>query len=196
MSRAFRAVALAAGAALVAACSDPFAPRARTDTATSSFSIGALSAPQPGVPVVWRMGSQQTFRLDSIGEQFDLAFDVTADNRIRLLPAARVIASLPALQGQSAHRVGILPQSQAYDAVTIAPERGYLIDSTQVVAIGQAVVVRAESNYCNLDPNGLRELYAKFVVDSVSAGTRRLFVRATIVRSCGFRSFATGLPNS
>lgn len=194
MSRAFRAVALAAGAALVAACSDPFAPRARTETLATSFSIGALNVPQPGVPVVWRVGSAQVFRLDSIGEQFDLAFEATPDNRVRLWPVGKVIASLPAAQGATAHRVGLVPVAGTYDAVTIAPERGYLIDSTQVVAIGQVVAIRTESNFCRLDPNGRQELFAKMVVDSVQAVTRRLFVRATVVRSCGFRSFAAGIP--
>lgn len=196
MSRAFRAVALAAGAALVAACSDPFAPRARTETAATSFAIGALNVPQPGVAVVWRVATDQRFRLDSIGEQFDLAFELTPDNRVRLWPVGKVIASFPSLQGQGAHRVGFLPVAGTYDALAIAPERGYLVDSVQVVAVGQVVALRTETNYCALDPNGRRELFAKFVVDSVQPVTRRLFVRATAVRSCGFRSFATGLPTT
>jgi hypothetical protein len=196
MSRAFRAVALAAGAALVVACSDPFAPRARTETLATSFSIGAINVPQAGVPVTWRIATGVTFRLDSLGEPFDLAFEITPDNRVRLWPVGKVVTTILSAPGQGAHRVGVLPVAGTYDALTIAPERGYLIDSTQVVAVGQVVAVRTETNYCALDPNGRTELFAKFVVDSVQPVTRRLFVRATAVRSCGFRSFAAGIPTT
>lgn len=194
MPRALRAVALAAAAVLLAACDDPFAPRPRTETATGSFSIGALNGSGAGVPVLWRIGSLATFRVDSIGAQFDLAFDVEPDGQVRVFPAARVISSLPGLNGQPSHRVALFQLAEPYEAVTIAPERGYLVDSVQVVPVGRAVAVRTESEFCNFDPNARRELFAKFVVDSVNRATRRLFLRATVVRSCGFRSFAPGLP--
>ena len=196
MPRALRVVAFAATAVLLAACDNPFAPRARTETATASFSIGAVNAPAVGVPALWRIGNLVTFRVDSIGAQFDLAFELAGAGQVRVFPAAKVFSSLGGLGGQAPHRVALLPVAQPYDALTIAPERGYLIDSAQVVTVGQAVVVRSESDFCNFDPNGRRELYAKFVVDSVNAATRRLFLRTTVVRSCGFRSFAAGLPAS
>ncbi|MCU0625608.1 MAG: hypothetical protein MUF21_03850 [Gemmatimonadaceae bacterium] len=195
MPRAFRAIALAAGVAVVlAACSDPFAPRPRDTTVTTRFAIGALNAPLPGVPSVWRIGSLATFRLDSLPAQFDLGFDLLPDGRVRVIPAAKVVASIPALAGQALHRVALLPVAGGFDALTIAPERGYLIDSLQVVSPGQVLAVRTESDFCSNDPNGRRELYAKFVIDSTNTTSRRIFINTTVVRSCGYRSFLDTLP--
>ena len=193
MSRAFRAVALAAAAALLAACDDPFAPRPRTETAATSFVVAPLNTPLAGVPTVWRMGDLLAFRLDSIGRDFDLAFERDAGTGIRVIPAARVIASLTGLAGTGAPRVGLVKVTGTYEALTIAPERGYVVDSTQVVALGEVLAVRSESSYCAADPNGRREVFAKLVVDSVGA-LGRIHVRTTVVRSCGYRSFNPGLP--
>ncbi len=194
MSRAFRAVALAAGAAFLAACDDPFAPRPRFETATTSFSVAPLNAALPGVPAVWRMGDLLTFRLDSIGRDFDLAFERGDGARIRVIPAARVIGSLIGLSGQPAPVVGLQRVGVPYDSLRIAPQSGYLVDSVQTVLVGEVLAVRSQSSYCAVDPNGRREVYAKLVIDSLSAVTGRIHARATVVRSCGYRSFNAGLP--
>lgn len=196
MSRAFRAVALAAGAAFLAACSDPFAPRPRFETATTSFAVAPLNTPLQGVPAVWRMGDLLTFRLDSIGRDFDLGFERGDGGQIRVIPAARVIGSLIGLSGQPAPVVGMVKVAGSYDALTIAPERGYVIDSVQTVVPGEVLAVRSQSSYCAVDPNGRREVFAKLVIDSLSAATGRIHARATVVRSCGYRSFNAGLPTA
>ncbi|MCU0619009.1 MAG: hypothetical protein MUF40_03770 [Gemmatimonadaceae bacterium] len=186
---------MAAAAALLAACDDPFAPRPRFETVATSFVVAPLNTPLAGVPTVWRMGDLVAFRLDAIGRDFDLAFERDAGTAIRVIPSARVIGGLAGLAGTSAPRVGILKVAGSYEALAIAPERGYVVDSTQVVALGETFAVRSESSHCAVDPNGRREVFAKLVVDSVSAAGL-VHLRTTVVRSCGYRSFNPGLPTN
>ena len=62
------------------------------------------------------------------------------------------------------------------------------------VSVGQTVVVQAQATAGCYGNNTF--FYAKLVVDSVSATTGALAVRVFTDPSCGFTSFATGIPTS
>ena len=97
MPRFFRAtyfLALTACAFAAAACGDPFAVKAPFQTVTDSFAISALTRTPASARALWRIADFVRYRLDSIGTQFDLGFDINASGTITVYPA-RTIAKPP-----------------------------------------------------------------------------------------------------
>ena len=196
MPRFFRAtyfLALTACAFAAAACGDPFAVKAPFQTVTDSFAISALTRTPVSARALWRIADFVRYRLDSIGTQFDLGFDINASGSITVYPA-RTIAKPPPGTLVAPQPVALQPSSTAYATADRAPETGWIIDTAIVVTKGQTVFVRSNSNFCASQNTGGTLLYAKFVVDSINPVTRELLVRSTIQPSCNFRSFATGIP--
>jgi hypothetical protein len=195
VARASLFLALTLCAIAATSCGDPFTIRPPSVSATDSFSIRALTRTPASARALWRMGSFQRFRLDSIGAPFDLGLDIDAAGKVVVYPA-RTIATPPpgGPAGTVPPTVGLLVGTQSYVATDRAPETGYRADTAVTVAVGTTVLVRSTSTYCNTQPTGGTLLYAKFVVDSINTTNRELFVRSTIQLSCNFRSFAAGVP--
>jgi hypothetical protein len=196
MPRFFRAtyfLALTVCAFAAAACGDPFAVKAPFQTVTDSFSITALTRTPGSARALWRIGEFRRYRLDSIGTQFDLGFDLDATGRILVYPARTI--TIPPPGTIAAPPVVALQASTApYATADRAPETGYITDTAVVITKGQTVFVRSNSDVCASQNTGGTLLYAKFIVDSVNPVTREFLVRTTIQPSCNFRSFATGIP--
>ncbi len=196
MPRVFRAtyfLALSVCAVLAAACGDPFTITAPFATASDSFVVATVTRTPASSRALWRIGSFARFRLDSIGGSFDLGFDIDAAGKVIVYPA-RTIATAPSSTFGAQPQVGLQASTQAFNAIDRAPLDGYRVDTALTVSKGQVVLVRTSSDVCSLQSTGGTLLYAKFVVDSINAATRELFLRATIQPSCNFRSFATGIP--
>jgi hypothetical protein len=198
MPRVFRAtsfLALAVCAFAVASCGgdDPFAIRPQLQLANDSFDIRTLTGTPASARALWRIGGFARFRLDSIGEQFDLGFDLDGSGRVIVVPARRIAVSPPGTAA-AAPTVALLVSTTPYATLDRAPESGYTSDTSVVVTVGQTVVVRTQSNVCTNQITGGAQLFAKFVVDSINVATRQLKVRSTIQQNCGFRSFADGIP--
>ena len=196
MPRFFRAtyfLALSICAFAAAACGDPFAVKAPFQTVADSFSISALTKTPVTARALWRIGDFVRFRLDSVAAQFDLGFDIDASGRVTVYPARTIVRPPPGTLG-APQLVGLLASSDAYASADRAPLTGYTLDTAIVVTKGQTVFVRSSSNFCSSQNTRGTLLYAKFIVDSINAMTRELFVRSTVQPSCNFRSFATGVP--
>lgn len=196
MPRVFRAttfLALTCCALGAAACGDPFQITAPFQTVTERFAVRTLTQTPTSARVAWRIGAFTRYRLDSLGEQFDVGFDIDAAGRLLAVPSRRVTVSPPGTV-YSAPSVGLQVSSTVYQSVDRAPETGYTVDSAIVIAKGQAVIVRSNSNFCSVQNTGGTQIFAKFVVDSINTATRELYVRSTIQPSCGYRSFAEGRP--
>ncbi len=198
MPRVFRAtsfLALLVCAVAAASCGDPFAITAPFATVSDSFSISALTRTSGSARALWRIGSFQRYRIDSIGSQFDVGFDLDATGRILVYPA-RTITVPPPGTLSAPPLVALQASSTPYADADRAPETGYITDTAVVVTRGQTVFVRTNSDYCSAQAQqtGGTLLYAKFVVDSVNPVTRELRVRSTIQLSCNFRSLAPGVP--
>jgi len=196
MPRVFRATSfltLTLCAFAAAACGDPFTIRAPFQTVTDSFAISTLTRTPPSARSLWRIGSFDRYRLDSIGLQFDLGFDLDDAGRITVYPA-RTIATPPPGTIAAPPSVGLLAGTVSYASADRAPESGYRADTALVITKGQVVFVRSTSDVCANQNTGGTLLYAKFVVDSINPVARELLVRTTIQQSCNFRSFATGVP--
>jgi hypothetical protein len=199
MPRVFRAtsfLALTLCALVASGCGDdPFAIRAPLSTATDSFAIRALTGTPGNARALWRIGDFRRYRIDSIGSQFDLGFDIDASGRVTVYPARTITVPPPGTLA-APPTVALLATAQPYGTADRAPESGYRADTALVVTLGQTVFVRSVSDYCaeQAQRTGGTQLFAKFVVDSINSVTRELFVRSTIQPSCNFRSFATGIP--
>ena len=198
MPRLFRAtyfLALSICATAAAACGDPFAVKAPYQTVSDSFAISALTRTPSTSRALWRIADFVRYRLDSVGAQFDLGFDIDASGKVLVYPA-RTIAKPPPGTSVAPQLVGLQASSAVYSTVDRAPDTGYTLDTAIVVTKGQTVFVRSTSSFCALQTRstGGTLLYAKFIVDSINPVTRELLVRSTIQPSCNFRSFATGIP--
>lgn len=196
MPRVFRAtsfLALTLCALVAASCGDPFQIRAPFETVSDSFAIRAVTGTPASSPSLWRMAQFRRYRLDSIGSQFDLGFDLDANGRIVVHPA-RTIAVPPPGTLATPPLVSLQASTTPYADADRAPETGWINDSSIVVTRGQTVFVRSNSDFCATQGTGGTLLYAKFIVDSVNPVTRELLVRSTIQPSCNFRSLAPGVP--
>lgn len=164
---------------------------ASSENTTRTFSVFALSGSASALPAAYRFTTESLERpqvLSNGAVNFDVAFDITADNRVAILPV-RVVVPLPPAGVQT---VGLQRSDASYTALERAPNRGYTNDTTMIVATGQTVVVQLAGSGCFLgDP-----YYAKLVVDSIVAPERRIVVRSLVNRNCGYRALTEGLPKN
>jgi hypothetical protein len=179
------------GLTSMAACSDddPFRPVATTPNVVTGLGLAALST---GVlaPTAIDFINLRAVRptLDGAGTvNFQLALDLEADGRVRLLP---VLSMLSPPTGSTS--VGLVRTDATFEALARAPTSGFVTDSAVTAAVGETWVVRLSAGLCAFgDP-----FYAKFVVDGVNPATRRLAVRFLLNRNCGYRDLTEGLPRN
>jgi hypothetical protein len=126
--------------------------------------------------------------LPSGSVNFEVAFDITSEGRVRFLPARALVPQAPA----GAPVVGLVRATSAFNALTRAPDRGYVDDSTLVVAVNEPVLIRISSAGCIYG----EPYYAKAVVDSVIMAERRIVLRTLVNRNCGYRALTEGLPST
>ncbi|HEY0779831.1 MAG TPA: hypothetical protein VGD56_17830 [Gemmatirosa sp.] len=185
-----------------AACGgkDPYAPVATYDTIATTFTVyplraapppygSALDLHTPLTPSVVRpqlIAYTSTSGTTTIAPNFDVAFDLDSVGNILVYPPKLITSSL------AAPRTAFQTSTTAYTSLGNAPDGTYQADSVIRVKVGQSVVVQAQGLSCSTGA----PFYAKFVVDSISALTSALYLRATIDQNCGFKSFAAGLPTS
>jgi len=173
-------------AALVgSACNDSTGFEAQLETRRDTFIVYAMSGSAPELPTAYSSVGRQVMRVDTL--LFDVAFDLTADGQVALLPVSVV--------GQSplGRRIGIRADTVAFESLQRAPVQGYTHDSVLVVPVGRTVVVEAPGNTCGLYALS-QNLYTKFVIDSVNPVTRQIGFHAVHNPNCGFRSLRPGIP--
>lgn len=191
--RALSFLAMIVTVAGSAACGDDnsFLSPANSENTTRAFSVFALSGTPSVLPAAYRFTTETLERpqlLSNGSVNFDVAFDLTADNRVAILPVRVVVPQPPA----GAPIVGLQRSDAAYTALERAPTTGYTNDTTMMVSTGETVVVRLEGTGCFLgDP-----YYAKLVVDSIVASERRIVFRSMVNRNCGYRALTEGLPRN
>ncbi|MCC6319131.1 MAG: hypothetical protein IT361_15765 [Gemmatimonadaceae bacterium] len=190
--RALAIVLTAAAVGGASGCDDPFGLKATVAVATDTSVAFAMTGTTAAFPSGFNAATGAVIRV-APDLAFDVAFDLTPDNKVRLIPA-RLISAVRSTFGSvvPTQAVGLQSPSGAFDAVTKAPNNGYKQDSVVVVGVGQPVVIQTNSDACQFSLASL--LYAKVVVDSVNATTRQIFFRATRNPNCGFRSFQPGVP--
>lgn len=120
---------------------------------------------------------------------FDFAVDRLSDGRVRLLPS-KLIAGLD--NTGRVLRTGLQVVTTPFDSLGSAPQGTYQRDSATVVSAGQTIAVETEPAACLGSSRTF--IYAKLVVDSVSAATGGVYIRARIDPNCGYRSLQPGRP--
>jgi hypothetical protein len=178
-------------AATILACGDPNAPEANFQNYADTLTLYALNGAPRGAPTAVRIiaGVLGTAAVTTEAAfDLDLAVDIDNEGRPRLYPV-RAIAS-PIL---NRHQVGIRREQRAFDAISEAPEDGYVLDSAQTVTVGEVVLIQStDPGACSTLFGGA--VYAKMVVDSVRTATRQIFLRLTADPNCGFTSFVVPGP--
>lgn len=192
--RALSLFAVATAFGTMAACDDPFGLKATVSTVGDTLVAFAMSGTPPEFPAGFNAGTGAVVRVQS-DISFDVAFDLTSDNRIRVIPARLISAVRQSFGGVSTtQQVGLLTPSGTFESVTQAPSSGYRRDSVAVVATNQPVVLEVVSDACQFSLASI--LYAKIVVDSVNPTSRQIFFRTVRNPNCGFRSFQPGVPRN
>ncbi|WP_373062692.1 hypothetical protein [Gemmatimonas sp.] len=191
--RALSLGALIVTAVALVACDDAnnLLQAASSENTARNFSVYALSGTSSALPAAYQFTSERLARpqlLTNGGVNFDVAFDLTSDNKVTLLPVRTVVPLPPA--GVSS--VGLLKSTTSFSALERAPDRGYAIDSTLVIGIGETVVLQLPGSGCfSGEP-----YYAKLVVDSIIVAQRRIVVGSLVNRNCGFRALTVGIPKN
>ncbi len=187
-----RAMSFSALLVTLAACGDsnPFISPATNENVDRQYGVYALTGSSTGLPAGYQFTSESIVRpqvLNTGSLNFDIAFDISADGQAVILPAKKVVPVPP----NGAPTIGILKLTAVYDQLTIAPEKGYVNDSTYTMKVGEAILVRIVNSGCVYG----EPYYAKVAIDSINVAERRLLIRSLVNRNCGYRSLETGVPS-
>jgi len=162
---------------------------ASIENVTRSFSVYALTGTSNALPAAYKFTTESLERpqvLSSGAINFDVAFDITTDGRVRVLPAKFVVPLPPA----GAPVIGLQKMSVAFDVLARAPSTGFQTDSAVTVGIGETYTIQLKNSGCTF-----REpFYAKITVDSIVVSQRRVVLRSLVNRNCGFFALTNGLP--
>lgn len=179
--------------AVVGACGDNnglLAP-ASNENVARQVSLFAMTGTAPALPAAYVFTSESVVRPQVLGNgapNFELAFDITADGRVLFMPVKWLVPAPPS----GSPTVALLKATADFDALERAPDRGYVADSTLLVAKGETVLVRLSSSGCVYgDP-----YYAKMRVDTIIATERRIIFSSLVNRNCGYRALTAGVPKN
>lgn len=153
------------------------------------YSLYALTGTSSSLPAAYQFTTESIVRpqvLNTGALNFDVALDLDASGKVTVMTAKKIVPLPPA----GAPTVGLLKLTAVYDQLAIAPDKGYVNDSTVTLAIGEAVLVRLTRSGCIYG----EPIYAKFAIDSIDTVARRILVRSLVNRNCGYRSLKAGVP--
>ena len=183
-------VSLVACAAL-SACGDtnPFRSAASFENFDRAYTLYALSGTSSALPAGYQFTTESIVRpqvLNTGALNFDVAIDINAAGDVVISTAKKLVPLPPA----GAPSIGMLKLTAVYDQLTLAPDKGYVSDSTVTLKVGEAVLVRIIGSGCVYG----EPFYAKMSIDEVDRTLRKISVRSLVNRNCGYRSLSTGVP--
>ena len=112
---------------------------------------------------------------------------------MRILPV-RLVVSPPS----GVRLVGLAHSPGVFEQLLNAPSGGYQTDSSEVLAVGDLMVIQTTrallGEYCQLAISPY--LYAKLAILSIDVSTRLIQFQLGSDPNCGFRSFRPGIPTS
>ena len=121
----------------------------------------------------------------------DVAFDIDAQGKVVVYPMRLVVSPITPFRD-----VGLLKGTGTFDAITRAPNSGYLTDKSVTLSPGEVLILQTARNTGNdICIYGISPyIFAKIGLDSVDLKDRSIFFKSTVNPNCGFRSFKTGIP--
>ena len=181
---------LLASAAL-AACGDanPFRSAAAYENFDRSYTLYALSGTSSALPAGYQFTTESIVRpqvLNTGALNFDIAMDIDVSGNVVVSTAKKLVPLPPA----GAPSIGMLKLTAVYDQLTLAPDKGYVSDSTVTLKVGEAVLIRIIGSGCVYG----EPFYAKLSIDEVDRTQRKISVRSLVNRNCGYRSLSSGVP--
>lgn len=173
--------------AVLAACDDPFRPRATTEVRTDTFTVFAMNGTPVNVPSAFNLVFFVPVRIDP-SYSFDLAFDIDANGSAVVYPVRLIGGAVTATR-----QVGLQKATVPYDQVTRAPSGGFRYDSTLTVDAGETVIIELAAEQCAF-ASVSQLVVAKLEMLDIDASRRLMAFRITYDPNCGFRSLLPGLP--
>jgi hypothetical protein len=178
--------------ALTAACGGTgLTSTASVENVTRVYSVFAVTGTSNALPSAYSYTTESLVRpqvLSSGGINFDLAFDLTADGKARLLPAKYVVPLPPA----GSPIIGVQKMAGTFAQLERAPTNGYTADSAVTASAGETYTLELRNSGCIYG----EYYYAKLSIDSIIVPERRLVVRSLVNRNCGFRGLTDGIPKN
>lgn len=175
--------------AATVACSDPnqIAPASITNDTTVvtlySLRTGPLTKPN-----AYSLNAGTSVQIWQVGTNFEFAFWMDATGKSELLPL-----DVLGLSASGSVKPGLLKSTVSFDAMTKAPQNGYITSDSVVIAEGERYYIRTGVNTCSA--LGV-PLYGKLEVLDIdtTAATAKLMVLAN--QNCGYRGLGFGIPKS
>lgn len=191
--RALSFCGLSLAALVASACGDTnLLSPATVENTTRTYSVYALSGASGLLPAAYSYVTESIERpqvLSNGAVNFDVAFDLTSDGKVAMIPV-RVIVPAPPPPGSPS--VSTLRSETPFANLTRAPDKGYAADTTIVAGVGETVLLQLHGSGCVYG----YPYYAKVIVDSIITAERRMVIRSLVNRNCGYRSLAEGIPES
>jgi hypothetical protein len=185
-SRLVKLGAMLATVLLAAACEDPFNDDAQLQVVEVQLEAWALTGSPPSFPAGLLVAQHTVIPTDA-GGSFDVAFDIDADGRLRVLPVNLVVSPLSGNRS-----IGLIKRTDLFQTILDAPRAGWVYDEELIVNPGESFLVRVQTPYCQFQLR--QDVYAKFFVAEVDPVQRRVVLTGRVNPNCGFRSFAPGIP--
>jgi hypothetical protein len=187
----FTALSVLLGSAVACDNNNPFRTVARSENIERQTPVFALSGTPVGYPTAYQFTTESLVRpqvLASGSVNFDIAFDLTSDNKVILYPVKKLVPQPPV----GSPSVGLLKISSTFDAIARAPDKGYTNDSSVVVSPKEVVLIKIAGSGCIYgDP-----YYAKMQIDTIIPTERRMILRTLVNLNCGYRDLTAGVPKN
>ena len=178
-------VAVVLFAVVAVACGDLTRPKATYANALSTYTMYTFTSAPATAPNALNLLGGATHANGSF--LFDIAFDIdSATGRPMILPV-RSVAGAPA---GIAKYVGMQTMPGTFDQIRLVPEKGYDSVSVKTLTPGTvlAIELRDATTCFSYTLITSQFLYAKLVVDSVNATTKKLYIRTVVDANCGYFS--------
>jgi hypothetical protein len=180
---------LAAVLAASAACSDPNAlANSAIENALDTNVIYSLATGPLTQPVAYSVNARGAVRIYDVGTNFEFAFSMDSSGKAVFLPL-----DVLNLAGGSSLKPGLLKSTTSFDAMTKAPQNGYVTSDTIAVAEGERYFIRTGINTCS--SLGV-PLYAKLEILDLDTASQTVKMQVVANENCGYRSLKLGLPKS
>jgi hypothetical protein len=179
--RPIRYLTVLVGLALAAGCSDSNGLADPTiNNVVDTVTLGALEGTPIQTPSAYSIlnGAVRTDQTTA----FEFAYNVDSTGRHVFLPQ-----EVLGLSG-SGVKPGLQASAAEFDAITVAPSNGYIVDSAVAIEVGQRWLVRSRV-FCTL---GVPE-YAKLEILSFADSMVTFKVLAD--NNCGYKGLEPGLPD-
>lgn len=197
-----RSLVLTFGALAVlaaSACGNPFAVHATVDVITDTLAVYGLTQAPTNAPTALNTFGPQLVTT-SPTTHYDIVFDIRPDS----LGNPQAYAEPPRAVASFGSAGFIVDSTQAFDAITFAPNVSYNDSTVVPLNPGTILVVQAASSGCTAQlVTSQMFIYSKIVIDSINytpfdeltnpAGNT-IYFRIVVDPNCGFRSFKEGLP--